>query len=296
MELGSNHRGEIAKLSKIASPTVGVITNVGRAHIGHFGSVDEIAKEKTDLLRHLAEGGRGVVNGDDQVLLAALGDVGAEIKRFGMSEGLDCRATDIVTRVTGTTFHVGGAEVRIEAPGLHNVYNALAGIAAAGLLDVSPGEAAGALEGFRPVRVRTFSSLGMTIIDDTYNANPDSVRAALDLLAGYKADRRVFVMGEMMELGRESARLHYEMGRAAASSGIDVLITIGNQTKQAAVGAHAAGMPADRVFCFETRSEARSSLKGILKPGDAVLIKGSRAAALEEICAYLRHEMVEGRA
>ena len=297
IELGSNHRGEIAGLSDIALPTVGVITNVGRAHIGHFGSLAEIAREKTDLIRHLADRGRAVVNGDDANLLAALGDTGVSTTRFGMSEGADYRATHIATGDTpGAGFRVGGAEVRLGAPGIHNVYNALAAIAAAAQLGVSPVDAARALEGFRPVRLKTFSASGMTVIDDAYNANPDSIRAALALLAGYPAERKVFVMGEMFELGDVSARLHHETGEAIASSGIDVLVGIGGLTREATVGALATGMPADRVFFFEDKAEAKTSLMEILKPGDVVLVKGSRGAALEEICAFLGEETVGGRA
>lgn len=297
IELGSNHRGEIAKLSDIATPTVGVITNVGRAHIGHFGSLAEIAQEKTDLIRHLADRGRAVVNGDDRDLLAALGDVAVDITRFGVSEGLEFRATDITADVaSGAGFRVDGAEVRLGAPGLHNVYNALSAIATAALVGVSPVDAALALSGFRPVRMKVFSASGMTVIDDSYNANPDSIRAALALLADYTAERRVFVMGEMLELGEASPRLHHEIGKAIASSGIDVLVGVGGLTREATVGALATGMPPDRVFFFENKAEAKASLKDILAPGDVVLVKGSRGAALEEICAFLGEETVEGRA
>jgi UDP-N-acetylmuramoyl-tripeptide--D-alanyl-D-alanine ligase len=297
IELGSNHRGEIARLSEIARPTVAVITNVGRAHIGHFGSLAEIAQEKTDLIRNMSSHGRAVVNGDDKDLLVALGDVTVATVRFGLSEGLEFRATDIAEDLSsGAGFRVKGVEVRLGAPGLHNVYNALAAIAAAEPLGVSTAEAARAVSGFKPVRMRSFSASGMTIIDDSYNANPDSIQAALALLADYKGRRRVFVMGEMLELGEAAPRLHHEMGRTIASSRIDVLVGIGGLTREATVGALSAGLPADRVFFFETKAEAMASLKDILSPGDAVLIKGSRGAALEEICAFLGEKTVEGRA
>jgi UDP-N-acetylmuramoyl-tripeptide--D-alanyl-D-alanine ligase len=297
MELGSNHRGEIAELTKIAAPTIGLITNVGMAHIGHFGSLREVALEKTDLLRCMGDGGRGVVNGDDENLVSALGDVGLEVTRFGTGEGVEYRATGIRTgAASGTTFRVKGAEVRLDAPGIHNAYNALAAVATAGLLGVSPAEAARALEDFQPVRMRTFSSPARTVIDDTYNANPDSVRAAVRLIAGYPAGRRVFVMGEMLELGEGSVRLHHEIGGVIASSDIDVLVGIGGDTRETVEGALAAGMPADSVFFFRDKAEAKASLGQVLKHGDAILVKGSRGAALEEICEYLRQEMVEGRA
>jgi UDP-N-acetylmuramoyl-tripeptide--D-alanyl-D-alanine ligase len=296
VELGSNHRGEIASLSETAAPTIGVLTNIGPAHIGHFGSLDEIALEKTDLLRHLAEGGMGVVNGDDKTLAAATGDIEARITRFGTGEGMDFRATEIETYgAGGTAFHVGDAEVTLRVPGIHNVYNALAAMAAAALLDLGLEEAARALEGFQPVRMKTFALGGVTIIDDTYNANPDSVRAALDLLADYAGDRKVFVMGEMLELGEESPRLHRETGRRVAARGIDMLVGIGGATEEVVAGARDAGMPGDRVRFFAAKPDAGAFLTQMLKPGDVVLLKGSRGTALEEITDYLRQELVEGR-
>jgi UDP-N-acetylmuramoyl-tripeptide--D-alanyl-D-alanine ligase len=213
-----------------------------------------------------------------------------------MGEGLEYRATDIeMDRASGIGFRVGDAQVRLGAPGLHNVYNALAAVAAAAVLGVSPTEAARALEDFRPVRMKAFSASGMTVIDDSYNANPDSVRAALALLAEYEDRRKVFVMGEMFELGRASARLHHEVGETIAASGIDVLIGVGGLTREATVGALAKGMPADRVFFFDDKGEAKAAMKGLLRAGDVVLVKGSRGAALEDICAFLGEITVEGR-
>ena len=296
VELGSNHRGEIAKLSDITAPTLAVITNVGRAHLGYFGSLTAIAQEKTDLIRHMPPGGRGVVNGDDEDLLAALGDVAVDITRFGVGEGLEFRAVDITAGLTaGAKFRIDGVEVSLGAPGIHNVYNALAAMAAAATLGVSLAQAARSLAGFKPVRTKTFSASGMTVIDDSYNANPDSIQAALALLADFKDKRRVFVMGEMLELGDVSPRLHHEVGGAIASYGVDVLVGIGGLTRQATVGALAGGMPADHVFFFESKAEARASLKSILSPGDVILVKGSRGAGLEEICAFLAEETVKER-
>lgn len=297
VELGSNHRGEIARLAEIATPTIGVLTNVGPAHIGHFGSIDEIAREKTDLLRHLAEGGRGVVNADDDRLQAALDDVTADITTYGVSPGSAFRAVEIETRgVEGSTFVIEGTRMSLRVPGMHNVYNALAAVTAASLMGVSPADAAGPLLDFRPIRMKTISIGEITAIDDTYNANPDSVGAALDTLMGCPAVRRIFVMGVMLELGGESARFHRQAGRKVAGSGIDSLIGIGGDTAEAVAGAIEEGMPGDCVRFFDTKAQAAAFLKQILKPGDVVLLKGSRATGLEEILAYLRQQMVEGRA
>jgi UDP-N-acetylmuramoyl-tripeptide--D-alanyl-D-alanine ligase len=296
VELGSNHRGEIAALAETAAPTIGVVTNVGPAHIGHFSSLAEIALEKTDILRHLAAGGRGVVNGDDEVLAAAAGDVDVAITWFGTQVGLDFRATEIETRgPEGTAFHVGDAEIRLRVPGFHNVYNAMAAIAAAALLDLRPTEAARVLEDFQPIRVKTFTSNGVTVIDDTYNANPDSVEAALGLLTDYAGARKVFIMGEMLELGRESARLHRRVGRRVAALGIDLFVGIGGATEEAVAAARKTGMSEQRARFLAGKPEACAFLAETLRPGDAVLLKGSRGTALEEVIDYLRHQLVDGR-
>jgi UDP-N-acetylmuramoyl-tripeptide--D-alanyl-D-alanine ligase len=296
MELGSNHRGEIARLTKIARPHFGVITNVGLAHIGFFGSVEEIANEKSDVLRHLEPGGTGVVNADDRNLERALADIDAPLVTFAVERGAQFRASGVEPLPGGgSAFKVAGQQVRIKVPGLHNVYNALASIAAASLLEVEVRASAGALESFEPVRVKTISAASITIMDDSYNANPDSVRAAADILSATPASRRVFILGEMMELGSESERLHREVGEMLAGSGTDILIGIGGLTRLAVEAAASAGMGWGSALFFETKAEAKNHIADALREGDVVLVKGSRLAGLEEICEFLK-STVEGRA
>jgi UDP-N-acetylmuramoyl-tripeptide--D-alanyl-D-alanine ligase len=296
IELGSNHRGEIAKLTQIARPHIGVLTNVGRAHIGFFGSVEEIAREKSDVLRHLVPGGRGVINAEGCVLGGALTDIDADIITFAVKREANFRAAGVKQLPGGgSTFTVAGHEVKMTVPGLHNVYNALAAIAAASLLEVEVGDSARALESFGPVRVKTISGSSITIMDDSYNANPDSVRAAADILSGARARRRIFILGEMLELGSESEQLHREVGSMLAASGIDMLIGIGGQTRSAVEEALASGMDAGSAFFFETRADAKRYIGDAVLAGDVILVKGSRLAGLEEICEFLR-STVEGRA
>jgi UDP-N-acetylmuramoyl-tripeptide--D-alanyl-D-alanine ligase len=297
MELGSNHRGEIRKLCAVARPTIGVITNVGRAHIGYFGSIEEIAREKTDILRALETGGGGAVNGDDAALMAALDDVDVNLMRFGTGEGVEFQATGIERIAgSGSAFMVSGTRVKLAAPGIHNVYNALAAIAASSLLGISVGGAAGSLERFRSVRMRTFVRGGITVIDDAYNSNPDSVRAALDSLSNMPAERRVFVMGEMLELGSETTDLHREVGRMVAASGIDVLIGIAGHTHDAVGVAREHGMGQDEAFYVKDNQEAKRLLGGMLRAGDVVLVKGSRMTGLDDVCRYLERGIAGGRA
>jgi UDP-N-acetylmuramoyl-tripeptide--D-alanyl-D-alanine ligase len=296
IEMGSNHRGEIRKLCQIALPTVGLITNVGRAHIGHFGSVEEIAREKTDILRCLERGGVGVVNADDPILLSALAGADVDLVTFGVGEAADFRATGIrEVDGRGTSFSVNGVGVELRTPGIHNVYNAIAAIAAAGLFGISPIEAGRILADFKPLRMKVTRVNDLTIIDDSYNANPDSVKAALEVISSIGGARRVFVMGEMLELGDSADRLHAEVGSWVASSGVDVLIGIGGLTRSTVEGARASGMKAETAVFCAGKAEAIRKVRQLIEPHDVILVKGSRLAGLEGICEVLRQHAVKGR-
>lgn len=295
VEVGSNHQGEIRKLCDIARPTIGIVTNVGTAHIGHFGSVEAIASEKTDILRSLGPAGQGVINADDPVLLSALEDVEANLIRFGVAGSAEFRATEIRQAGGGVSFTVNDVPMRIAALGVHNVYNATAAVAAASLLGVQAAEAAGRLASFEPIRMKLTTHEGLTLIDDSYNANPDSVRAALAVVCALDNPRKVFVMGEMLELGDDAERLHRQIGSSVASSDIDVFVGIGALTRAAVDEARASGMPPERALYFEDKAKAKEHLGRTLKSHDLVLVKGSRMTGLDEISDFLRREAVEGR-
>jgi UDP-N-acetylmuramoyl-tripeptide--D-alanyl-D-alanine ligase len=295
MELGSNHRGEIARLARIARPHVGVLTNVGRAHIGFFGSLEETAREKSDVLRHLEPGGTGVVNADDRLLAGALDDIEAGLVTFGIERTAQFMAAGVKPLAGGgSTFNVGAQEFRIKVPGFHNVYNALAATAAASLLEVGVPASAEALETFEPFRVKKVSAGSITIMDDSYNANPDSVKAAADILSAMPASRRIFILGEMLELGSESERLHMEVGQMLAASGADIVIGIGGMTRSTVASALSAGMAPDSALFFETKADAQAHIADAVRDGDVILVKGSRLAGLEEICEFLK-STAEGR-
>ena len=297
VEMGSNHRGEIRRLCEIARPTVGLITNIGRAHIGHFGSIEEIAAEKTDILRSLEPGSRGVVNGDDPILRPALAGLDLDLITFGLSESAGVRAAGIrQTGGGGIAFSVGDAQVRLKCAGLHNVYNALAAMAAAGPFGITYRDAAGILAGYEPLRMKTTRAAGLTIVDDTYNANPDSVKAAIKVISVMDGPRRVFVMGEMLELGESAETLHGEVGRWVASSRIDVLIGIGGMTRSAVEAAVESGMGPESAVFFADKEEAIRRIPEIMRPDDIVLVKGSRMTGLDEIAEALKQHAVKGRA
>ncbi|HVP57944.1 MAG TPA: UDP-N-acetylmuramoyl-tripeptide--D-alanyl-D-alanine ligase [bacterium] len=295
VELGANHVGEIAALAKLARPDVAVVTNVGRAHVGLFGSVEAVAREKTDLVRSLGRGGRGVVNADDEFLLAALRGTDIPVLSFGIEAKADFRATDVKVMAGGSQFMVAGQAIGLRVPGAHNVYNALAAMGAASLFGVSVKDTARALPDFEPARMKTVSLGGLTLIDDTYNANPDSMAAALEVLAHAASGRRVLVMGEMLELGPQSESLHREVGSRVPAARVDLLVGIGEATRPAIEGAVKSGLKRDHALWYESISAAKPALGQLLRPGDTVLVKASRKAGLEEISDFLKATAVAGR-
>lgn len=296
VEIGSSRRGEIASLARIARPQIGVITNVGRAHIGLFGSLEAVAAEKADLARCLEPGGEVVVNADDQVLMAAIKPGAAETRTFGIYNQADFRATDVrASEGMGSSFTLRGTAVTLRAPGLHNVYNALAAIATAGAFGLSVRDAAEAIRLYEPMRMRTHVAGGVTIIDDAYNSNPDSAAAAIGVLAGMQSSRRVFIMGDMLELGEAAEALHREVGLRVARCGIEMLISIGSLARWAAEEAVSGGMARDAVIHFQTKAEAMTALGGIIRANDVVLVKASRAAGLDQIADFLKSSPTAGR-
>jgi UDP-N-acetylmuramoyl-tripeptide--D-alanyl-D-alanine ligase len=296
-ELGSNHAGEIRELARLVRPEVGVVTNAGCAHIGLFGSLENVVREKTDLLRVLPPSGRGVVNADSPAVLQKAREIGIDIVTFGIDSECDFRASDVEAagRSGGAAFTVAGCRVSLRAPGIHNVYNALAAVATGSVFGIGPAEAADALEGFEPVRVAISEEGGVTVIDDTYNANPDSVRAALAVLGSVPARRRVFVMGEMLELGDFSADLHREVGASLPAAGVDFFLGVGGAVREAVEAARRAGMSGDRAAFFDDSEKACAFLSSFMRRGDAILIKGSRATGMDGVSRHIRREAASRR-
>jgi len=298
VEIGMNHRGEIAPLARIARPDVGVVTNVGTAHIGNLGSRDEIAREKGDLIASLGADAMAVVNRDDPRVEAQATRAPGRVLRFGFDPAADVRATDVRFLDRGA-FAFGlqapwGA-ARVEVPGLAEtaVQNALAAAAAALAAGAGLEHVAEGLAAYRNVDGRLTPRRladGVTVIDDSYNANPQSVRAALECLSQVKGRGRGFaVLGEMGELGAEGAEAHRDAGRWAAELGVDFLIAVGASADAVAEGAREAGLAPDRV-----RAEAdpppetvARELAERLHSRDWVLVKGSRSMRMERIVEAL---------
>ncbi len=291
IEMGMSGLGEIETLTRLAMPSVGVITNIGPAHLQFLGSVDTVAQAKGELLEGLGSNGTAVLNADDRFFDALRAKHPGRTISFGMEERADVRADDIRQDKDATEFTLSAegrkVRVRISAAGRHNVYNALAAAAAALALDLSLETIRDGLEGFRPVAMRSEirESRGVTIIADCYNANPGSMQAALEMLASLRrGDRKaIAVLGDMLELGETGPEAHRAAGRTAAELGVDLLVTVGPLSVHAAEGALKAGMAKDRIVEAGTTSRAAEVLRERAKPGDTVLLKGSRGMKMEKI-------------
>jgi UDP-N-acetylmuramoyl-tripeptide--D-alanyl-D-alanine ligase len=286
-EIGMNHPGEIAPLAALAEPDVAIITNVGIAHIEFMGSREAIAREKGDLAASLGVEGTLILNAGDEFAETIAQRTGARTILAGLERG-DVQARDVVQTAAGAEFSiVEGAHfcrAVLPVPGLHMVQNALLAVAAGRIFGLSLEECAAGLTAapLARARLQIKNIGGVQFIDDSYNANPDSTKAALRTLAELDTDgRRIAVLGQMSELGAESARGHEDVGRTAASLGIDQLIALGEDSAAIASAAQAAGLKDSRVVA--SAGEAAELLGTVTQTGDLVLVKGSRTARTEQV-------------
>jgi len=295
LEMGMSSFGEIARLVDIAPPEVGVVGNVGTAHIEFFGSRELIARAKAEMVDGVKPGGVAVLNADDPLVIGMRGrrdDVA--VISFGVSAGASVTAREIaVVPAGGSRFILGApdgeAEVTMPLIGRHNVYNALAAAAVASYFGASPERIASRLATSEPSKMRgeliRFAN-GVTVIDDSYNSNPQallqSVRAMLDVAASGPPGRRVVAAGEMLELGDHGPELHRKCGREIAALGVDVLIGVRGLASELVAGAveRPGSAPKLTSFC-ETPEEAAEMLVAGAVPGDVILVKGSRGVRME---------------
>ena len=282
LELGMNHAGEIKALAAIARPDAGLITNAGEAHLEHLGSLEAVAAAKAELGFALPAGAPLFVNADQPHLLAALRGAPCRLFTFGFSADAQVKALAVEDlgpeglRVTVDGF----PPVRLRLVGRHHAYNALAALAVARALELDPDACVRALEtiGGAPMRMEVRPWRGATLILDCYNANPSATRSALETLASWpNAERRIAVLGDMLELGADAARLHEETGAAARDA---ELWAVGRFAEDYARGARHAGVEA-RVFA--TKAELGQALERAARPGVVALLKASRGSRLEEV-------------
>ncbi|MEW6026378.1 MAG: UDP-N-acetylmuramoyl-tripeptide--D-alanyl-D-alanine ligase [Planctomycetota bacterium] len=289
-EVGTNKPGEIKYLSKILKPDIAVITNISATHLDGLKNPEGVFKEESQLFRTLKSGAIAVFDPSNKDLKRLAEYAEYKSVTFGIDSDADVTARDVKTSQDGIGFTIFKGESHYECfipvLGSWNIKNALAAFAVAQLLGLRPEDICRALKDFKLPEMRMDRRLkgGVTFINDAYNANPVSVGLAIDELSAMEtAGRKILVFGEMRELGRYSRRFHEEAAGVIASSRIDLLIIVGKDTRYTANKLSRIGSWDKRMLYYETVYEAISSLKKILKPGDTVLLKGSRANALEKI-------------
>ena len=284
LEIGMNHAGEIRDLSAIARPRIGVVTNVGHAHMEAFDSIEGIAAAKRELIEALPPDGIAILNADDP-LVARFRDVhrGRTIT-FGLNEGADVRAEQVELTSEGVRFEVNGVRFESRLLGRHSILNLLAGIAVAGLYGIRPEQLTGVVSELSAgsMRGQRFVHNDILILNDCYNSNPDAARAMIDVLRETPAKRRIAVLGEMLELGHWAESLHRDVGDYVANCGIDVLVGIRGAASHLVDAAKEAGQAVDAAFFFPDTTAAGDYLRQIARPGDAILFKGSRGTHVEQ--------------
>lgn len=296
VEIGMNHAGEIAPLAAVAAPTIGLITNIGTAHIEHLGSQDAIATEKGALFEALGPQAIAVANVDDARVVAQLARTRAQRLGFGRSPAADVRA-EAETRLPdgGVAFELvtpsGHAPIRVHAVGTVLVINALAAAAGALAAGAALDDVVAGLGRYRAPAgrmERVALSQDVVVLNDSYNANPQSMEVALRSLAELKGARRgLAVLGDMGELGPMARAAHRAAGKLAADLGIDLLFALGESADEVVAGALAAGMRPERVTASRDAAELIPCIRGALRPGDWVLVKGSRSMRMERIVQAL---------
>jgi UDP-N-acetylmuramoyl-tripeptide--D-alanyl-D-alanine ligase len=292
LELAASAPGEIGSLAELCQPHVGVITRIGDAHLGGFGSLDALAKAKTELLEGLPIDGCAVLAGDDARLRRLASRSRAKIVWFGRGLDNDLVATNVESRDGRLGFEVDGTHMSVAVWGRHHLCSALAAVAVGRLFGMRDVEISRGLCEFEPAPMRCqISNIGgATIIDDTYNASPVAMKAALELLRDINAPgRRIVVCGDMRELGEAAPRLHRNLGdQVVTLCGADLLVACGDHSSDVVDGARTAGMPQSRTLAVPDVDHLLEHCQRVVQPGDVVLIKGSRALAMERLVAQLK--------
>ncbi len=287
IELGTNAPGEIRRLSEIVKPHTAVFTNISETHLEGLGSVEGVAKEKGEMLDYIGKDGTLIINADNVWCDRIASNFSGRIVRFGINNQAQIKGSNISRTDLGLAFTVND-NFRVNVPfyGMHNVYNCLAALAVCYSLGFDIEKLSKTLLSFRlPAMRMDRQDMGnIAVINDAYNANPQSMIAALNEYSEMKVHgRKVFICGDMLELGNHAERLHKEVGIKVAHSGIDLLLTVGKLSRYVAESASAHGMAKENTMCYDNLDEILASVVYYLKEGDTILIKGSRRIGLEGI-------------
>ena len=298
LEMGMSAAGEIKLLADIAKPDIGVITNISEGHLDQLKTLENVQSAKGELFDALDDQGTAIINTDDPLVLELATSLRSAAKRttFGINNKADVKASDIQATGGGHDFTISllgdTFGVHLSFLGFCNIYNALAAVATGHSLGIGTAAMKAGLANCKLLsqRYEIFQHDSMTIINDAYNANPKSMLEALATLAQYPSPgRRIFVIGDMLELGDLTQSAHTELGKKIAGQPIDLLVTVGEMTALTAKEARAAGMKAEKVIAFDKREEASDFLQENTRPGDCLLFKGSRGSGMEKVLKELIH-------
>ena len=300
LEMGMNHFGEIEYLSGIVEPQVALITNIGDSHIEYLGSRENILKAKCEIFSHMGPDGFVILNGDDPLLNTLKDKLPFETVYCGAAPGLDYRAEGVFSdgerRIRCQVLTPSSSfPVEIPALGDHMIYPTLMATAVARHFGMNDQEIAAGILRFAPTKMRMNilkRGQGITILNDAYNANPQSMRAAVEVLAQAKGEKKIAVLGDMFELGPLAPALHEGVGEYLGKAGIDCLVAVGELAKHIYDAAVEARVP--QAFYCQTKEEARTILPQVLEPNATVLVKASRGMAFEELVEDLKDITQEG--
>ena len=283
LEMGMNHAGEIRGLAAIAAPDMGVVTNVGYAHVEFFDSIEGVAAAKRELIEGLPRAGVAVLNADDERVLRFREVHPGRSLTFGFSADADVQAEAAEFRADGSQFRVDGIDYQTGLVGRHAVMNLLAAIAVAREFGISAGDVREAIRGFTVGKMRgeRLEHNGILVWNDCYNSNPEAVQSMIDVLAESPAARRIAVLGEMLELGRAAEQLHRQVGKYAAEHGVELLIGVQGAARDLVDAAVEAGLPANAAHFFDDPAPAGEFARQAAGSGDAILFKGSRGVHVE---------------
>lgn len=288
IEMGMNHLGEIRTLTKIAKPTIAVITNVGTAHIGNLGSRENILTAKLEILEGLIDNGNIIINNDND-LLHDWNEKNKDKKvvTFGIQNKSDYMAENIISNEIESTYNLNGNEkIRVPVGGNHFVLNSLCGISIGKVLGIEMKDIIKGIETFELTKKRmdiTKLKNEVTIINDCYNANYDSMKAALEYLGNIKEKRKIAVLGDMLELGEYSKKLHEDVGIEVQKNNIDILIIVGKEARSIAKTAEEKGFEKQNIYVLNNNTQAIEKINSIMKKNDYILFKASNGMHFEEI-------------
>lgn len=290
LELGMSAPGEITRLAEISQPQIGVFTNIAPVHLESMGSIEAVAKAKYELIESLPAGGAAIVNADDKILSTWIDGIKQRVITYGIENAADFKVKKYATQPDGkSVFIIDRTQFMINFPGKHNIYNAACAIAAASALNIEMSDLLEPLANLKPYHLRSevFKTAGVMFINDCYNANPASMKSAIDVLAAFPTSgRSVAVLGDMLELGSDEVQYHKEIGEYLSLEKIDALFTFGPLSHHY----HDKFLGKFKSH-FDNKMKLTESLRKFLKPDDVVLIKGSRGIALEEISSQFKGEV-----